>query len=213
MAHPILLATRSSGKLDELGTLLTDLGVPFTDLRALGIEERPEEDKLESFGTFEENALAKARYFNRLSGMPTIGDDSGLMVEALGGEPGVLTKRWSGRTDLSGRALDLVNNKKLVREMQRIESEQPGASRCGKYVCVAAFVDGGFELARRGEIAGTVIDESRGLLGFGYDPHFHAPDLGGTFAESSLENTARHSHRSRAIRALISALREEGRIG
>src|SRR6266540_1236986 len=105
MARPILLATRSPGKLDELGAVFTELRIPFTDLRAAGIEERPEEDRLEKFATFEENALAKARYFHRLSGMPTIGDDSGLVVEALGGEPGVLTKRWSGRTDLSGRAL------------------------------------------------------------------------------------------------------------
>ena len=86
MSRPILLATRSSGKISELNVLLGELGVAFTDLRALGIQELPEEEDLEKFPTFEENAIAKARYFHeRSGGMPTLGDDSGLMIDALGG--------------------------------------------------------------------------------------------------------------------------------
>jgi len=214
MPAPILLATRSAGKLAELDVILRELGVPFTDLRAIGLEETPEEDTLEEFATFEANALAKARYFfQRSGGMATVGDDSGLMVDALDGAPGVQTKRWSGRTDLSGHALDAANNEKLVREMRRLEAERESVSRSARYVCVAAYVDGEVEIIRRGEIPGGVLDSPRGSLGFGYDPYFYAPDLRGTFAESSLGNTAAHSHRSRAVRALVAALRAEGRIG
>jgi Xanthosine triphosphate pyrophosphatase len=213
MAGRILLATRSGGKLKEFAVILGDLGVDYTDLREIGIAEAPEEDELENFATFEENALAKARYFNRLTGIATIADDSGLMVDALGGAPGVITKRWSGRSDLSGQALDDVNNEKLLREMRRAEAEQGSISWSGSYVSVAAFVDGDFELTRRGELRGEIIEQPRGSGGFGYDPYFLAPELGGTFAESSWENTARKSHRSKSVRALVAALRAEGRIG
>ena len=214
MPGRILLATRSSGKIKELSVILGELGVDFTDLGSVGLDELPEEDDLESFPTFEENAIVKAQYFFRRSGgMPTLGDDSGLMIDALGGEPSVLTKRWSGRSDLSGRALDDANNEKLVREMRRLQLEGGEVSRSASYVCVAAFVDERGVVSRRGEIGGTILDSPRGSGGFGYDPYFLAPELGGTFAESSWENTGRHSHRSRAVRALIAALRAEGRIG
>lgn len=213
MRGPILLATRSAGKLREMEKIFESLGVAVTDLRTIGLDESPEEDTLEEFPTFEENALAKGRYFHRKSGMPTIGDDSGMMIDALGGAPGVYTKRWSGRTDISGAELDRVNNEKLVREMRRVEAEEGLVSRAGKYVSVAAFADGDVEIVRRGEISGEVLDAPRGSKGFGYDPYFYAPDLGGTFAESSIENTARNSHRWRAMSALVGALRAEGRIG
>jgi XTP/dITP diphosphohydrolase len=213
MPGRILLATRSGGKLKEFAVILGDLGVDYTDLRALGIPETPEEDDLEKFATFEENALAKARYFNRLSGMPTLADDSGLMVDALDGAPGVITKRWSGRIDLSGQALDDVNNEKLLRELRRVEAERGTFPWSGSYVSVAAFVDGDYERTRRGELRGEIIEQPRGTGGFGYDPYFLAPELGGTFAESSWENTARKSHRSKSVRALVAALRADGRIG
>ena len=156
MEKKILLATRSQGKLTEMARIFADLRVPVTDLRSLGIDELPEEHSLEEFPTFEENAVAKARYFfKRSGGIPTIGDDSGLMVDALDGAPGVLTKRWSERTDISGRELDTANNEKLVREMRLLEAEQGTVSRSGKYVSVAAYVDGGFEIVRRGEGPGS----------------------------------------------------------
>ena len=209
----ILLATRSEGKLAEMGEIFRVLGVAVTDLRALGLEELPEEEHLEEFPTFEENALAKARYFFKRSGIPTIGDDSGLAIDALEGAPGVYTKRWSGRTDISGLELDRVNNEKLVREMRRLEAERGSVSRGAKYVSVAAYVDGDYEIVRRGEVVGEVIDSPRGTMGFGYDAYFHAPELGGTFAESNLADTALRSHRAKAMTALVAALREDGRIG
>ncbi|MDP9204915.1 MAG: non-canonical purine NTP pyrophosphatase [Gemmatimonadota bacterium] len=210
----LLLATRSAGKLRELHQIFSGLGLEVVDLSSLGIPESPLEDGLERYDTFEENALAKTRYFFELSGgLPTFGDDSGMCVAALAGEPGVYSKRWSGRDDLSGRKLDDANNAKLVARMQDA-LRQDGAHYTdgARYVCVAAFKDVAGEVIRRGEIEGRVLLTPRGSRGFGYDPYFEAPDLGGTFAESSIEKTASSSHRARAFYALLGALRAEGRI-
>ncbi len=209
-----LIATRSAGKLRELRAILSAFGVEIVDPSALRIPQSQAEDSLERYDTFEENALAKARYFFELAGgLPTFGDDSGMCVDALGGEPGVYSKRWSGREDLAGRALDDANNAKLVAQMQEAFRRDPAHNTdAARYVCVAAFKDSAGEVIRRGEIEGRVLLRPRGSGGFGYDPYFEAPDLGGTFAESSIENTASSSHRARAFRALLSALRAEGRI-
>ena len=136
-----------------------------------------------------------------------------MCVDALGGEPGVFSKRWSGREDLDREALDAANNAKLVARISKARERDPGHfTDTARYVCVAAYKDAEGEEMRRGEIEGRVLDSPRGQGGFGYDPHFEARDLGGTFAESSIENTARNSHRARAFRALLTALRGEGRI-
>ena len=208
-----LLATRSAGKLRELREIFAEFGLQVTDLSSLGIPESVAEDDLECYETFEENALAKARHFFQLTGRPTFGDDSGMCVDALGGEPGVYSKRWSGREDLDRDALDDANNLKLVERMAAARSSGPKTfTDRARYVCVAAFKDAAGETMRRGEIEGRVLEIPRGRGGFGYDPYFETPEMGGTFAESSIENTARNSHRSRAFRALLSALRAEGRI-
>jgi len=210
----ILLATRSAGKLRELHEIFTGQGVELVDPGSLGIPETEAEDQLEVFDTFEENALAKVRYFfDRADGLPTFADDSGLSVDILDGEPGIISKRWSGRKDLSGRALDDANNAKLVARMDEVRRADPSRfTDMGRYVCVAAFKDEEGELMKRAEIEGRVLRAPRGSHGFGYDPYFDAPDLGGTFAEATLERTARESHRSRAFRALVAALRAEGRL-
>lgn len=209
-----LLATRSEGKLRELREIFSEFGLDAIDVSTLGIPESERENKLEEFETFEENALAKARYFFDVSGgMPTFGDDSGMCVDALGGEPGVYSKRWSGREDLDREALDAANNAKLTTRMRAAKAEQGDRfTDTGRYVSVAAFKDRLGERTRRGEIEGRVIETPRGTGGFGYDPYFEAPELGGTFAESSIKNTAAGSHRARAFRALLSALRAEGRL-
>jgi XTP/dITP diphosphohydrolase len=209
-----LLATRSAGKLRELREIFSEFGLEVVDLAMLGIPDTPRENDLEAFETFEENALAKARYFFELSlGIPTFGDDSGMCVDALGGEPGVYSKRWSGREDLEREALDAANNAKLSSRMREARREQGARfTDAGRYVSVAAFKDGVGELTRRGEIEGRVIERPRGTGGFGYDPYFEAPELGGTFAESSIKNTAAGSHRARAFRALLGALRAQGRL-
>jgi XTP/dITP diphosphohydrolase len=209
-----LLATRSAGKLRELREIFSQFDLDVVDLAEFGVEKSAREDDLEAFDTFEDNALAKARYFyNASGGMPTFGDDSGMCVDALGGEPGVYSKRWSGREDLNGQQLDDANNQKLLRRMTdarvRLGS---GFTDSARYVAVAAFKDSSGEVIRRGEIEGRVLESPRGNGGFGYDPYFEAPELGGTFAESAIENTAARSHRSRAFRALLTALRAEGRL-
>jgi XTP/dITP diphosphohydrolase len=209
-----LLATRSQGKLRELREIFAHFGLEVVDLSTLGIPELDAEDNLEAFETFEENALAKTRYFHEASGgLPTFGDDSGMCVDALGGEPGVYSKRWSGRDDITGPALDAANNQKLVRRMEQARAEQGDSfTDSARYVAVAAFKDLHGEEFRRGEIEGRVIETPRGAGGFGYDPYFEAPDLGGTFAESPMERTAKFSHRSRAFHALLGALRAQGRV-
>ena len=215
MTHdPVLLATRSQGKLRELRQIFSDFELEVIDLAAAGIERRADEDDLERYETFEENALAKARYFfERGSGAPTFADDSGICVDALDGEPGVYSKRWSGRTDLPESAIDVANNEKLVESMRLARKKQGMLfTDTAKYVAVAAYKDASIEVVRRGEIPGRILEEPRGGGGFGYDPFFESPDLGGTFAESALRNTASVSHRARAFRALLSALRVEGRV-
>jgi XTP/dITP diphosphohydrolase len=209
-----LLATRSAGKLAELHEIFGALGLAVTDPKSLGIPENPAEDEVESYDTFEENALAKARYFFEASGgLPTFGDDSGLCVDALGGEPGVFSKRWAGRLDLPANELDAANNAKLVSRMSQARSHAGAAfTDSARYVSVAAFKDSIGEESRRGEIEGRILEAPRGAGGFGYDPYFEAPDLGGTFAESTIAVTAQNSHRSRAFRALLRALRVQGRI-
>jgi XTP/dITP diphosphohydrolase len=197
---PLLLATRSEGKLRELRPMFERAGLAIIDLREAGLATHPDEDAVEQFPTFEENALAKARYFHVRSGMPTIADDSGLEVAALGGAPGVRSKRWSGRTDLSGEELDRANNATLLRAIAAIDD------RRARYVCGAAYRDGDREFTVRGESTGSVIETPRGEEGFGYDPYFHSSELGRTFGESTAEEKERVSHRGRAFRELIARL-------
>jgi XTP/dITP diphosphohydrolase len=197
----ILLATRSSGKLSELQPMFAEAGIATVDLGAAGVAESAEEDGLEVFDTFEENALAKARYFARRSGLATAADDSGLEVFALDGRPGVRSKRFSGRSDLHGRELDAANNAKLQLELAG------HSDRRARFVCAAALVTpDGQELVRRGETSGVILSAPRGDAGFGYDPFFQSVELGGrTFAEASVAEKERVSHRGRAFRALLDA--------
>lgn len=197
----ILLATRSAGKLRELRHLLGERGVDIVSLEDAGIPETAAEASLETAATFEENALSKARHFFVITGLPTIADDSGLEVRALGGAPGVLSKRWSGRSDLSGQALDDENNALLLRRLAGARD------RRARYVCAAAYCDGRVELVDRGEAPGVVLERPRGSGGFGYDPYFHSDELGQTFAEVSVERKASVSHRARAFAKLLGRLR------
>lgn len=185
--------------------MFADAGIEIADLNDLAIVEAPDEDALEAFETFEENALAKARYFHRLTrGMTTVADDSGLEVDALRGAPGVRSKRWASRPGLTGIPLDQANNARLVSEMRGERNR-----RC-RYVCVAALVSASRELVRRGEAEGEVLDAPRGSGGFGYDPLIFSPELGRAFAEASRSEKETVSHRGRAFHALIEALRSGG---
>ena len=180
--------------------MFSAVGLEVIDLDGAGISESAAESTLEEFDSFEENALAKAKYFRARSGLVTIADDSGLEVQALGGAPGVRTKRWSGRADLEGRALDVANNDFLLRKLGK------QADRRARYVCVAALVDGSGHRTFRGETAGEILDAPRGEGGFGYDPLFLSSDLGITFAEAERAVKERGSHRGRAFSQLIAWL-------
>ena len=197
----ILLASRSPGKLRELVPLFEASGFSVTDLVRIGLEPSDEEDDIERFETFEENALAKARYFYEVSGgIPTVADDSGLEVHALGGSPGVRSKRWSGRADLDGQRLDDANNARLLAALESSDD------RSARYVCAAAFVSRSDEIVVRGITEGEITREPRGTGGFGYDPYFQSSDLGRTFGEASREEKERVSHRGRAFHALLDQL-------
>jgi XTP/dITP diphosphohydrolase len=196
----ILLATRSRDKAREIRHLLGGApGLTLLTLDEIGCGPDPAEDSLEAYETFQENAAAKARHFARVAALPALADDSGLRVDALGGAPGVRTKRFSGRWDLSGRALDEANNEALLERLHGV----PAGARGARYVCAAALAspDGRLVVcvgSRRGEI-GT---SPRGTGGFGYDPLFLIPELGKTFAEIPAAEKNRISHRARAFRGL-----------
>jgi len=198
----VLLATRSAGKLRELRPMFAAAGFAVRDLAEAGIPEAAEEDALEAFATFEENARAKARhFFVKGGGLPVVADDSGLEVAALGGAPGVHSKRWSGRADLRGEALDAANNALLL---ERLRGQR---DRRARYVCVAAYWDGTRERLARGEVTGRIADARvEGGEGFGYDPYFVSDELGRAFSEVSREEKARVSHRGRAVAALLKSL-------
>jgi XTP/dITP diphosphohydrolase len=163
-ARASVLATRNHGKLRELEPLFARAGIEVVTLDALGLDEKAEEDALEVFDTFEANALAKARYFHQQTGRAAFADDSGLVVEALGGAPGVRSKRWSGRTELHGAALDAANCDRLLAALSA--DADPSAA----FICAAAYVEEGREVVAVGRVAGRIVRARRGTGGFGYDP-------------------------------------------
>ena len=203
-----MLATRSAGKLRELRPIFSTVGVRVLDLAEAGVPETPEEADIERFDTFEENALAKARYFfDRCGGLDVVADDSGLVVDALGGEPGVRSKRWSQRADLHSHQLDLANNEQLVARMMGAKD------RRARFVCVAAWRGTSGELIAHGEVSGRIETVASGAHGFGYDPYFFADELGMTLADATVDQKRDVSHRGRAFDELIWALRAHGALG
>ncbi len=205
-ARTLLVATRNPGKLVELRDLFDAIGVALIDLDAAGLPESREEDALEAYDTFEANALAKASYFHARSGLPTVADDSGLAVRALGGAPGVHSKRYSG-VQGSSDAVAQANNAKL---MAALEGH---AERGASFVCAAAYVDDATRVVTRGEVQGRVETVGRGHGGFGYDPYFFSDEIGKTFAEASVREKGAVSHRARAFTALVARLREASELG
>lgn len=203
MPQPWVLASRNAGKLRELRGLFSTFAIDVVDLRDVGIMENvAAEADIEAFDTFEANALAKARYFAaRLPGRIVVADDSGLVVDALGGAPGVRSKRWSGAAHLEGSALEAENNRMLVAAMagQR--------NRLARFVCAAAYCNGAVEVVTRGEVAGEVLDAPLGSHGFGYDAYVFIGELGRTMAEATLVEKGMVSHRGRAFVALLAAVR------
>ena len=222
MSAVVLLATRNAGKLRELLPMLTTAGIRAETLAEAGIPESPDEDELESFETFEENALAKARWFSsKANGRVVFADDSGLVVAALAGRPGVHSKRWAGMVSLAGQALagqaldgqalDDANNAYLVAELDR-SAAAGRPDRSASYVCAAACAWDGGSLVVTGSTTGRIMAKPVGTGGFGYDPYFWSADLGAGFAEVSREAKQAVSHRGRAFRGLLDALGMEPQL-
>ncbi len=196
---PLVLATRSAGKIRELIALAASYGFAAESLDQLGLAPDPAEDGIEIHDTFDGNAEAKARWFaTRLPGRVVLAEDSGLEVDALGGAPGVRSKRWSGSAAL-GHALDAANNARLALELAGT------AARTARYRCAALIVDGDRAWRGEGRVEGRIARAPEGDRGFGYDPWFVSDELGVSFGVASDAEKARVSHRARALAACVAA--------
>lgn len=201
---PAVLSTRNAHKVHEFAEILGPLGIevrPIADV----LEDPPEID--ETGATFMDNAVIKAVEAWRMTGLPSLADDSGLCVDALDGAPGLFSARWSGGDDE-------CNNDKLLVELSRVEETDRGAH----YMCAIALVIGGANasavphalrhpsapegavvVTSEGRVDGRILRTRRGANGFGYDPLFYVPSLKKTFAEASAEEKHSISHRGRAL--------------
>ena len=187
----IAIATNNPGKLREIRAILGGFFDEALSLSDLGIDI----DIEETGTTLTENALIKARTIRDLTGLPALADDSGLMVDALDGAPGVYSARYAGEEHD-----DKKNNALLLKNLE-------GKPRDAKFCSVIALCyPDGRELTAEGSVRGVILEEERGTGGFGYDPLFFSPELGKTFAEATPEQKNSVSHRSRALRAMLELL-------
>ena len=199
----LLAATRSVGKQREFRRVLEPAGFELVFPDDIGLYPTQAEDKLELGETFEVNARRKAEHFARLSGLPTVADDSGLEVLSLGGAPGVRSRRWAGASG-SDAEVDAANNAELARRL----AGATGARRGARYRCVLVYLSkqGGVPQVFEGSCAGQILEQPKGEDGFGYDPYFLSDELGKTFGEASPAEKDSVSHRGRALRELAAAL-------
>jgi XTP/dITP diphosphohydrolase len=199
----VLAATRNAGKQEEIRRLLGSAGLEIVFPDDIWLRESSEGDALEAADSFEANARQKAEYFARLSSMPTLADDSGLEVMALGGAPGVRSKRWAGATGTPSE-VDAANNAELLRRLAGI----PEPQRVARYRCVLVYLASAaaVPVVCHGDCTGRILVEPRGEHGFGYDPLFLSDELGKTFGEATAEEKDTVSHRGRALRGLKQTL-------
>ena len=183
----LIVASSNKGKIKEI-RMLADDRFDVVSMKDAGIDVDVEENG----STFEENALIKAKAIYELCNAPVISDDSGLMVDALGGEPGVYSARYAG----SGHD-DAANNAKLL------ENLRGKSDRSARFCSAVVYYDGNRTEIAKGYVEGKIADSPRGANGFGYDPLFIADELGKTFGEATDEEKNAISHRARALRALF----------
>ena len=189
----LVVASNNAGKLREIDHILAPLGIELIPQGALGVPEAEE-----PLCTFVENALAKARHAARHTGLPALADDSGICVDALGGEPGVHSARFAGEPKSDAR-----NNEKLIADLK------DKRDRRAHYYCILVFVrhaDDPQPIIAEGEWHGEIIDTPRGANGFGYDPYFWLPEFGCTAAELASEKKNAISHRGIALARLMERL-------
>lgn len=189
-----VLASNNPAKLNELQQLFGGLHIELVSQRQLDVASVPE-----TGATFVENAIEKARHVSAAVGLPAIADDSGLVVEALQGAPGLFSARYAGEG-----ATDQANNARLVSELAGVDQ------RAAYFYCALVFMkhtDDPAPLVATAAWHGQIIDAPRGSNGFGYDPHFYLEALGKTSAELSTQEKHRLSHRGQAARKLAEQLR------
>ena len=190
----IVLASKNLDKVKEMRLALKDLPVEILSLADFA--EIP--DAIEDGATFEENAIIKAKFFCKQTGLACLADDSGLEVDALGGLPGVHSARFAGY-----HADDNTNNQKLLDELKKICATESNAD----YRCALAFVDtDGTQILTQGKVEGKIKTVAKGSGGFGYDPYFYL-DESRTMAEISVAEKNKISHRGAALREMILKLK------
>lgn len=198
MNRKLVLASNNQGKLSELGELLAPLGLQLLPQGELGVAEAEEPAV-----TFVENALLKARHAARETGLPALADDSGLAVDALGGQPGVRSARYAG--------VDASDEDNLHALLQAL-TDIPGADRNAQFHCVLVYLrhaDDPTPLICHGRWPGRILEAPRGQGGFGYDPVFFAPEFGCSAAELTREQKGSVSHRGRALHLLVEQLGQD----
>ena len=194
----IVLASNNEHKLRELRAILSDLGMDVVPMRELDIHIEPDENG----ASFEENSYIKAKAILDVCHMPTIADDSGLMVDALNGEPGIYSARFGGEACKT----DADRLRYLLEQMKNVPQER----RTAKFVSVITLLTpDGRQLTARGECPGCILTEAHGANGFGYDPVFYVPEQGCTFAELPAAEKNRISHRARALAAFAEKVKKE----
>ena len=192
MSEKILVATRNKGKLVELLRIFQE-EIPGIEL--LTLDEFPGAKEVEESGeTFEANSLLKAEAAFELSGLPSLADDSGLIVDALGGAPGVHSARYSGSGDIG-------NIERVLHELRELGALSEGV-RTARFVTVATYIDGDGTIVMRGELEGVILPAPRGDGGFGYDPIFKPLGSDLSLAEMEAHEKDAISHRGRALRLL-----------
>jgi XTP/dITP diphosphohydrolase len=199
MKHKILVATTNPGKMRELSEMLVELA---DQIEWLSLQDFPDAAEVEEDGeTFAENAAKKAMGYAKQTGLWTLADDSGLVIDALNGQPGVHSARFAADSNekLSRHEQDQKNNEKVQRLLKNIPQEK----RTARFVCSICLASPQEILIQtEGKIEGRMIDAPQGENGFGYDPLFYVPSLGKTTAQLHSEHKNSISHRGRAIQNL-----------
>jgi XTP/dITP diphosphohydrolase len=197
MTQKLVIASRNDHKIQEMRRILEQVGL---DIELVGTAEFPDLPDVEETGsTFAANAMLKARAVSEFTGLPAVGDDSGLCVDALNGMPGILSARWSGT-----HGNDQANLELLLAQISQVPSDRRGAS----FICAAAYVHpDGTEFVVEGQMSGTLIDAPVGTNGFGYDPIFVPQGHQITSAQMSAELKDSISHRGKALVALADQLK------
>ena len=196
MGHRIIFATGNDGKMREIRLILADLGLPILSMKEAGAEPEIVEDG----ATFGENAEIKARAVWNLTGDIVLADDSGLVVDYIGGEPGIYSARYLGEDTPYE-----VKNRSIIERLKDAE----GRERSARFVCnIAAMLPDGRVLHTEAVMEGLIAGEPAGNGGFGYDPILYLPEFGRTSAEITMEQKNEISHRGKALRAMKKALED-----